>query len=54
MYAGEGEPLLHPDIEKFVTHSKKKGIDAGIYPWGSSEMTKTINCKACLRIVKAT
>lgn len=31
LYAGEGEPLLHPDIDKFIIHSKKKGIDVGLF-----------------------
>lgn len=34
LFAGEGEPLLHPDIDKFIIHSKNKGIDAGIYTNG--------------------
>lgn len=31
LYAGEGEPLLHPDIDKFIVHSKTKGIDVGLF-----------------------
>lgn len=34
LYAGEGEPLLHPDITQFITHSKKNGIDVGIFTNG--------------------
>lgn len=34
LFAGEGEPLLHPDIDKFIIHSKNKGIDIGIYTNG--------------------
>lgn len=34
LYAGEGEPLLHPDIDKLIAHSKQKGIDIGIYTNG--------------------
>lgn len=30
MFAGEGEPLLHPDIEQIAAHAKKVGIDASI------------------------
>jgi radical SAM protein with 4Fe4S-binding SPASM domain len=34
LYAGEGEPLLHPDIEKFIIHSKNSGIDVGLFTNG--------------------
>ena len=34
LYAGEGEPLLHPDIEKFITHSNNSGIDVGLFTNG--------------------
>lgn len=34
LYSGEGEPLLHPDIDKFITHTKDRGIDVGIYTNG--------------------
>ncbi len=34
LYAGEGEPLLHPDIAKFITHSKNSGIDVGLFTNG--------------------
>jgi len=34
LYAGEGEPLLHPDIDKFIRRSKRKGIDVGMYTNG--------------------
>lgn len=34
LYAGEGEPLLHSDIDKFIVHSKNKGIDVGLYTNG--------------------
>ncbi len=34
LFAGEGEPLLHPDIDKFVIHSKDTGIDIGIFTNG--------------------
>lgn len=34
LYAGEGEPLLHPDLAKFVERSKRNKIDVGIYSNG--------------------
>lgn len=34
LYAGEGEPLLHPDIAQFIIHSKKSGIDVGMFTNG--------------------
>src|SRR3990167_7567079 len=30
MYAGEGEPLLHKDLAKFVKITKENGIDVSI------------------------
>lgn len=34
LYAGEGEPLLHPDIDKFIIYSKDNGIDVGLFTNG--------------------
>lgn len=34
LYAGEGEPLMHPEIGKFITYTKKKGIDVGLFTNG--------------------
>ena len=34
LYAGEGEPLLYPDIEKIITHSRNIGIDVGLFTNG--------------------
>ncbi|MGA1870301.1 MAG: radical SAM protein [bacterium] len=44
LYAGEGEPLLHPDIDQFITHSKKRGIDVGLYTNGQL-LTKELSEK---------
>ncbi len=35
MFAGEGEPFLHKDIDKFIDTAKKCGIDAAITTNGS-------------------
>lgn len=45
LYAGEGEPLLHPDIDKFIIHSKNNGIDVGLFTNGQflcEELAKMI------------
>lgn len=34
LFAGEGEPLLHPDIGEFVSKAKEVGIDAGMFSNG--------------------
>lgn len=34
LYAGEGEPLMHPEIGKFITYTKEKGIDVGLFTNG--------------------
>jgi MoaA/NifB/PqqE/SkfB family radical SAM enzyme len=34
LFAGEGEPLLHPDIEEFIISSKNSGIDVGLFTNG--------------------
>ncbi|MFH1537323.1 MAG: radical SAM protein [bacterium] len=30
MYAGEGEPFLHPDMAKIIAHTKRCGIDTAV------------------------
>jgi len=44
VYAGEGEPLLHPDIDKFIVYTKEKGIDVGIFTNGEL-LSKKLNEK---------
>lgn len=34
LFSGEGEPLLHPDIEEFITHSHNLGVDVGLFTNG--------------------
>ena len=34
LWAGEGEPLLHPEIVRFVRHAKGCGIDSGMFTNG--------------------
>ncbi len=34
LFAGEGEPLLHPDLPHLVQHAKSNGIDVGIFTNG--------------------
>lgn len=34
LFAGEGEPLLHPDIALFIRHAKQNGIDVGLFTNG--------------------
>jgi len=34
LYAGEGEPLMHPNIGEFITYTNSKGIDVGLYTNG--------------------
>lgn len=34
LFAGEGEPLLHPDLPRFVQHAKCNGIDVGLFTNG--------------------
>ncbi len=36
LFAGEGEPLIHPDIRKLVTHAKSNNIDVGMFTNGQS------------------
>ena len=34
LFAGEGEPLLHPDIDKFIIKAKENNIDTGVFTNG--------------------
>lgn len=34
LFAGEGEPLLHPDLTTFVQHARQRGIDTAIFTNG--------------------
>lgn len=34
LFAGEGEPLLHPDLETCIVHGQQKGIDMGLFTNG--------------------
>lgn len=34
LYAGEGEPLIHPNIGEFITFTKSQGVDAGLFTNG--------------------
>lgn len=53
LFAGEGEPLLHPDLDKFIIHAKGKGIDVGIFTNGhvlKKEIAKRI--LPCLSFIR--
>jgi len=43
MYAGEGEPLLHPDIGEIINYTKSVGIDVGITTNGVALTEKLVN-----------
>lgn len=34
LFAGEGEPLLHPDLPRMIRHAKINGIDVGLFTNG--------------------
>ncbi|NLH16385.1 MAG: radical SAM protein [Phycisphaerae bacterium] len=45
LFAGEGEPLLHPDLGRMVGRCRERGIDAGLFTNGqllSEELAETI------------
>lgn len=42
LYAGEGEPLLHPNISNMITETKKTGLDVGLFTNGEL-LTKKLN-----------
>lgn len=35
LFAGEGEPLLHPQIDEMISHAKFNGIDCGMFSNGA-------------------
>lgn len=35
LYAGEGEPLMHPNIAEFVQYTKERGVDVGMFSNGA-------------------
>lgn len=43
MFAGEGEPLLHPDIDTIVNHTKKHGIDVAFTTNGTALTKKFVD-----------
>ncbi len=53
LFAGEGEPLLHPDIDRFIRRAWENGIDAGIFTNGElldAEMAEKL--LPCLTFVR--
>jgi len=40
LYAGEGEPLVHPNIGEFVSFTKSCGVDVGMFTNGQCLSTK--------------
>lgn len=43
MYAGEGEPLLHPDISTIINETKRQGIDVSITTNGVALTSKLVD-----------
>lgn len=43
LFAGEGEPLLHPDLANMVNHAKNNGIDVGLFTNGQLLTQEKIN-----------
>jgi len=46
MFAGEGEPLLHPDLPEIINHTKSMGIDVAITTNGVALTRKFVD--SCL------
>jgi MoaA/NifB/PqqE/SkfB family radical SAM enzyme len=42
LFAGEGEPLLHPDLATMIRHAKASGIDIGLFTNGQLLTTEKI------------
>lgn len=52
MFAGEGEPMLHPDIVNIVYGTRLAGIDVGFTTNGSMMNTKFIRCLPSCTFIK--
>ena len=44
LFAGEGEPLIHPDIAEFILRARENGIDVGLFTNGQLFGKETAKC----------